>query len=248
MSSAAAPAASHSTAPGTPGVPGMPDVVVLAEPRSAAAEAYRTLRTNIQFASVDKPLRRLLLTSAGPDEGKSTTVANLAVAMAQADVKVIAVDCDLRRPSLHELFHLPNAQGLTSVFLGRAGGPDAGAPFEPPLQATAIPGLSVLTSGPLPPNPAELLASSRMDAVLEALGARSDVVLLDSPPVVAVTDAAVLSAKVDGVLLVVGAGIVKRDVARKARSLLEAVHANVLGLVVNNVPNDSDSVVPYGEP
>ncbi|CAA9294632.1 MAG: Tyrosine-protein kinase EpsD [uncultured Chloroflexi bacterium] len=227
-------------------MPGLPDVVALAEPRSAAAEAYRTLRTNIQFSSLEKPVRLLLLTSAGPDEGKSTTVANLAVVMAQADLKVVVVDCDLRRPSLHELFRLPNTKGLTSLFLGRASGLEAATEIEPPLQATSVPGLSVITSGPLPPNPAELLGSPRMDSVLAALLQRADVVLLDSPPVVAVTDAAVLSAKVDGVLLVVGAGIVKRDLARKARSLLEAVHANVLGMVVNNVPPDSDSFVPYG--
>ena len=222
-----------------------PDVIMLAEPRSPMAEAYRTLRTNIQFASLEKPVRRLLLTSSGPDEGKSTTAANLAVAMAQAEMKVILVDADLRRPSQHEIFSLDNSQGLTSMFLGKTPGLGAGAHMEPPLRATAGPGLSVLTSGPLPPNPAELLGSARMDSVLDELTRRADIVLVDTPPVVAVTDAAVLSAKVDGCLLVVGAGIVKRDLVRRARSLLDAVHANVIGVVVNNVPPSSDSVVAY---
>lgn len=217
-------------------------MIAYTKPRSPAAEAYRTLRTNIQFASLDRPLRRLLLTSAGPEEGKSTTLANLAVTMAQAERKVIVVDCDLRRPSQHTIFNLRNTSGLTSVFLDDA--PDRGD-AELPLQPTAIPNLWVLTSGPLPPNPAELLASSRMDAILDRIGARADVILLDSPPVVAVTDASVLSAKVDGVLLVVGAGKVKRDVARRAKAQLEAVNAHVVGLVVNNVPFDSASAASY---
>ena len=222
-----------------------PDVILLTEPRSPAAEAYRTLRTNIQFASLEKPVRRLLLTSSGPDEGKSTTAANLAVAMAQAEMAVLLVDADLRRPSQHEIFRLDNVHGLSSLFLGKTPGLGPSAHMEPPLQATAVPGLSVLTSGPLPPNPAELLGSGRMDSVLDELTRRADIVLVDTPPVVAVTDAAVLSAKVDGCLLVVGAGIVKRDLVRRARAQLEAVHANVLGVVVNNVPPDSDAVLSY---
>ena len=218
--------------------PPQPDVVTLADPQSPAAEAYRTLRTNIQFSSLEKPIRRLLLTSAGPDEGKSLTVANLAVAMAQAEMRVIVADCDLRTPAQHEIFHVPNGEGLSTMFLGRAGGAaglGAAAHMEPPLQTTAIPGLSVLTSGPTPPNPAELLGSARMESILEELTHRADIVLLDSPPVVGVTDAAVLSAKVDGCLLIVGAGIAKRDHVKKARAALEAVHATVIGVVVGNV-------------
>jgi non-specific protein-tyrosine kinase len=217
--------------------PPPPDVVTLADPQSPAAEAYRTLRTNIQFSSLEKPVRRLLLTSAGPDEGKSLAVANLAVAMAQAELRVIVADCDLRNPCLHELFRVPNTEGLSTMFLGRSGGAaglGAATHMEPPLQRTAVPGLSVLTSGPTPPNPAELLGSQRMESILEELAHRADIVLLDSPPVAAVTDAAVLSAKVDACLLVVGAGIAKRDQVKKARAALEAVHANVIGVVVSN--------------
>ncbi|MBI3970306.1 MAG: CpsD/CapB family tyrosine-protein kinase [Chloroflexi bacterium] len=227
----------------TTGVAGEPDVIAFTKPRSPAAEAYRTLRTNLQFASLERPLRRLLLTSAGPDEGKSASVANLAVTMAQAEAKVIVVDCDLRRPAQHEIFHLRNTAGLTNLFLASGDRRDA----ELPLQPTAVPNLWVLTSGPLPHNPAELLGSPRMDAILERLADRADVVILDAPPVVPVTDAAVLAPKVDGVLLVVGAGTVKRDVARKAKVQLEAVNARVLGLVVTNVPFDAAAFGQYYE-
>jgi non-specific protein-tyrosine kinase len=219
-------------------------VIAYTKPRSPAAEAYRTLRTNIQFSSLDRRLRRLLLTSATADEGKSVTVANLAVTMAQAEAKVIVVDCDLRRPAQHTIFNLRNGVGLTSLFLAAGTGPGP-RPAEVPLQQTAVPNLWILPSGPLPPNPAELLASPRMDEILVRLEERADVILLDSPPVVAVTDAAVLCAKVDGVLLVVGAGKVKRDVARKAKAQLEAVHANVLGLVVNDAPFDPRELGHY---
>jgi capsular exopolysaccharide synthesis family protein len=228
-------------------ITGQPDVVAFANPRSPAAEAYRTLRTNIQFASPDRPVRCLLLTSSGPDEGKSTTVANLAVTMAQADVTVIVVDCDLRQPSQHEIFNLRNTTGLSDMFLGRGSRAGAGEPpaLEALLQMTAVENLRVLTSGPLPPNPAELLGSQRMDSILEDLSRHADILLLDAPPVVAVTDAAVLSTKVDACLLVVGVGTVKRDLARRARAHLEAVHAKVLGVVVNNAPFDPEVFASY---
>lgn len=224
------------------GLAGQPDVIAFAKPRSPAAEAYRTLRTNIQFSALERPHRRLLVTSAGPDEGKSTTVANLAVTMAQAETKVIVVDADLRRPAQHEIFNLRNSNGLTNLFLPTDG---RGGPAELPLQPTAVPNLWVLTSGPLPPNPADLLASSKMDDILHRLSEHADVLLIDVAPVAAVTDAAVLTAKVDGVLFVVGAGQVKREAVRKAKAQLEAVHANVLGLVVNNVPFDASSFAGY---
>src|SRR4051812_26324198 len=179
-------------------------LIALRDPRSQAAEAYRTLRTNIQFSSLDKPLRTLLATSTAPDEGKSTTLANLAVTMAQAEQRVILVDCDLRRPTLHTLFDLPNDAGLTSMILAQDEAP-------PPLQETSVPGLSLLASGPLPPRPADILGSRRMEAVIARLCAEADIVLFDTPPVNAVTDAAVLATKVDGVLLVFQAGKTRRD-------------------------------------
>jgi capsular exopolysaccharide synthesis family protein len=205
---------------------GISPLIALRDPRAPASEAYRTLRTNIQFSSLDRPLHTLLVTSTAPDEGKSTTLANLAVTMAQAEQRVILVDCDLRRPTLHTLFGLSNDVGLTSMILSQE--------EAPPLQETGVPGLSLLASGPLPPRPADILGSRRMEAVIARLRAEADIVLFDTPPVVAVTDAAVLATKVDGVLLVFQAGKTSRDRARRARQMLEKVKANIIGVVLNN--------------
>lgn len=150
-------------------------LVTIRDPRSPAAEAYRTLRTNIQFASLDRPLRTLLATSSAPDEGKSTTIANIAVTVAQSERRVLLVDCDLRRPTLHTMFGLPNETGLTSLMLDENG--------RIPVQKTDIPGLLVLTSGPLPPRPADILGSRRMEAVIAQLREHADMVLFDTPPV-----------------------------------------------------------------
>jgi non-specific protein-tyrosine kinase len=209
----------NGTAPDSP-------LVTLRDPRSAAAEAYRTLRTNLLFSSLDKPLHTLLATSSAPNEGKSTTLANLAVTMAQAEQSVLLVDCDLRRPGLHALFGLPNEEGLTSAILAQSEG-------ALPIQPTSVPGLRLLASGPLPPRPADLLGSRRMGALIERLRGEADIVLFDTPPVVAVTDAAVLAPRVDGVLLVLHAGQTRRDRAREARQILEKVKANIVGVVLN---------------
>lgn len=214
------------------------NLVTVRDPRSAAAEAYRALRTNIQFASLDKPLRTLLATSTAPDEGKSTTIANLAVTMAQSEQRVIVVDCDLRRPTLHTIFGLTNEQGLTSMMLN-----EAHSSF---LQATAVPGLQVLTSGPLPPRPADILGSRRMAAIIAQLREQADMVLFDTPPINAVTDAAVLAAMVEGVLLVFRAGATKRDRARQASKLLDKVNANVVGVVLTDVKADREQYAYYG--
>ena len=202
-------------------------LIALRDPRSPAAEAYRTLRTNIQFSSLDKPLHTLLATSTAPNEGKSTTLANLAVTMAQAEQRVILVDCDLRRPTLHTLFDLPNDSGLTSLILAQEDAPL-------PLLDTGVPGLSLLASGPRPPRPADILGSRRMEAVIERLRANADIVLFDTPPVVGVTDAAVLANRVDGVLLIFSAGTTTRERGRQARQILEKVKANIVGVVLNN--------------
>lgn len=208
----------------------LPPLITLRDPSSAAAEAYRTLRTNLLFTSLDRPLHTLLATSTAPDEGKSTTLANLAVTMAQAEQSVLLVDCDLRRPSLHTIFGAPNEQGLTSAILE----PDAPLP----IAATAVPGLNLLTSGPLPPRPADLLGSRRMGALIERLRREADIVLFDTPPVVAVTDAAVLAPRLDGVLLVLHAGHTRRDRAREARQILEKVKANIVGVVLNGAKQE----------
>jgi capsular exopolysaccharide synthesis family protein len=207
-------------------------LITVADPRSPVSEAYRTLRTNLDFSSLDKPIKTMLITSAGPEEGKSTVLANLAVTTAQAGRKVILVDCDLRRPTLHNIFNLKNDVGLTTMVVNDA------AMESPPLQDTGVEGLLLVSSGPLPPNPSELLGSRRMEEIIAAFLERADVVLFDAPPVVAVTDAAVLAAKVDGVLLVINAGGTKRDYVRAAKARLEKVNANLLGAVLNNVRFD----------
>jgi len=204
-------------------------LITVTEPRSPISEAYRTLRTNLDFAGLDRKLQTLVITSAGVGEGKSTTLANLAVVTAQAGQKVILVDADLRRPSLHGLFDLANDAGLTTMMM------DEEALASPPLQDTAIEGLSLLTSGPLPPNPAELMGSHRMEEVISALTQRAVHVFFDTPPVVAVTDAAVLATKVDGVLLVISAGKTRREYARSAVQRLQQINARLVGTVLTNV-------------
>jgi non-specific protein-tyrosine kinase len=213
------------------------ELITLANPRSAVAEAYRTLRTNIQLSSLDQPLRTLLVASAGADEGKSTTLANLAVTFAQAGRRTILVDSDLRRPSLHVLFGTPNDQGLTTMLLQD----DAPAP----LLDTPIEGLRLLPSGPVPPNPSELLASRRLEGAIAWLRDAADLVLFDSPPALAVSDAAVLSRRVDGVVLVLSAGRTRREHAARARQVLERAGARLLGVVLNNASVE-DAVYSYG--
>ncbi len=210
---------------------------MLADPHSPAAEAYRTLRTNLQFSSLDKPVRSLLVTSARPDEGKSAAVANLALAFAQMNEVVVLVDADLRRPALHSLFGVSNEQGLTSYILnaGQTTSGKAALPFA----NTGIPNLKFLPSGPTPPNSTELLGSARMRELLLRLKDEADYVLFDAPPVLALTDAAVLATRLDGVLLVLKAGKTSRDDAREAKEQLEKVHANLLGVVLNEVKQGS---------
>jgi non-specific protein-tyrosine kinase len=205
------------------------ELVTLSEPRSPVSEAYRTLRTNLDFAGLDRPLKTVAVTSAGVGEGKTTTLANLAVVSAQAGRRVIVVDADLRRPTLHEILSLPNDAGLTTMLM------DEAALASPPLQRTAVDGLWALTSGPLPPNPAELMGSRRMAELIAALAERADQVFFDTPPVVAVTDAAVLATKVDGVVLVISAGKTRRDYARSAVQRLERINARLVGTILTNV-------------
>jgi non-specific protein-tyrosine kinase len=209
---------------------------MLAEPHSAAAEAYRTLAANVQFfgtaesgrtvtaKSVGEPARTIGITSAAGGEGKSTTVANLAVALAEGGRRVIAIDADMRRPQLHDLFGVGNGDGLTSVLLGEA--------LDLPLVDTACAGVRLLTSGPLPANPLEVLASPRLEHVLGLASAQADFVLLDTAPAGVLADAAVISPRLGGVLLVVSAGRTRRDLAQRARDQLLRVGANVLGVVL----------------
>jgi len=205
------------------------ELIAVSEPRSPISEAYRTLRTNLDFASLDQALKTIVVTSAGVGEGKSTTLANLGVVSAQTGRTVVLVDADLRRPSLHAVFGLGNEAGLTTMMM------DESSLASPPLQETGIEGLLVLTSGPLPPNPADLMGSRRMEEVISVLADAADQVFFDTPPVVAVTDAAVLATKVDGVLLIISAGKTRREQARTAVHRLEQINARLVGTVLTNM-------------
>ncbi|MFZ1599319.1 MAG: polysaccharide biosynthesis tyrosine autokinase, partial [Anaerolineae bacterium] len=215
-------------------------LVTLDKKHSPIAEGYRVLRTNIQFSGVDEPVRALLITSASPQEGKSTTTANLAVTLAQADQRVILVDTDLRRPTAHKLFNLSNNVGITSALMQRT---DQAA--DAVLQDTAVNGLRVLTSGPLPPNPSELLGSERMRHLVERLRSQCDVLIFDSPPVMAAADAAILSTLVDGTLLVIDADGTRRAEALRAQETLAKVGGRLLGAVLNKLGERSSGYYSY---
>ena len=198
-------------------------------PKSSIAEAYRVLRTNVQFAALDNPATSLLITSAGPQEGKTTTVANLGAVIAQTGKRTLLVDADLRRPSLHRLFEVPNRLGLTNLLLTDQ--PDiAGS-----VQKTKVANLDVLTSGPQPPNPAELLGSKRMDSIIELAKHQYDVVLYDSPPVLAVADASILASKIQEVILVTDSGRTRSEVGQRAKQSLDQTGAKFLGVVLNRL-------------
>ena len=206
-------------------------LITMQQSKSPVAEAFRTLRTNIQFTGVDSETKKIMITSAGPREGKSSTAANLAVSFAQAGKTVVVIDADLRNPSQHKLFGLDNRKGLSTALLQD---PDEeGLKFF--LRETGVPGVSILTGGPIPPNPAELLGSKRMKGLLELLGSQFDIVIVDTPPVIAVTDAAIISQIVDGVILVLASGEVNRDFALRGKELLAQVGAKILGVVLNKV-------------
>ena len=207
------------------------ELSVLTQSQSPSSEAYRVLRTNLQFAEVERRLDTLLITSPTPGEGKSMTAANLAAALAQGGRRVILVDADLHRPRLHRIFSLRNNTGLTTALIN-----DTSGNLDDILQDTSVSGLHVLTSGPLPPNAAELLGSTRMRELLADLHTRSDIVVVDSPPVTALSDAAVLATQTDGVLLVLDAGHTRREVAKRAMDALGRVNARVIGALLNRMP------------
>lgn len=213
-------------------------LITLEEAKSPISEAYRTLRTNVQFTSVDKNTKKIMITSSGPREGKSSTTANLAVSMAQAGKSVLIIDADLRNPTQHKIFGLLNTEGLSMVLVEDISVFDVVKPTE-------VPGLSILTAGPIPPNPAELLGSNRMKNLLEELSDRFDEVIIDTPPVIAVTDAAILAQAVDGVVLVLASGEVNKDYAVRAKEQLDKVGAKILGAVLNKVDIKSNEYYYY---
>jgi protein-tyrosine kinase len=206
-------------------------------PRAAISEQYRTIRTNIQFSSVDESIRTLLVTSSGPEEGKSTTVANLAVVFAQQGKKVLLIDADLRKPTVHYTFQLDNTTGLTNVLTKQT-------QLEKAAVTTLVDNLSVLSSGPIPPNPAELLGSKAMEDMLVVALEQYDIVIFDTPPVLAVTDAQILANRCDGTILVVGSGKTQIEPAMKSKELLLSSKGKLLGVVLNR-KNAKDSQYYY---
>lgn len=203
-------------------------LITLTNPKSPISESYRSLRTNIDFSSIDEKLQVIMVSSAGPGEGKSTTITNLAITFAQSERKVVLIDADLRKPTAHHTFSLSNRFGLSSVLSQQCSLGEA-------IQRSNVPGMDIMTSGAIPPNPAEMLNSKRMTTVIDELRQQYDMILIDTPPLLAVTDAQIVSTKSDGVVLVVDQGRVKREIAKKAVHNLQAVNARILGVVLNNV-------------
>lgn len=201
-------------------------LIVRNEPKSPVSEQYRTIRTNIMYSSVDKDIKTVLFTSAAPDAGKSTTAANVAIAFAQAGKRTLIIDADLRRPTMHYTFELGNPRGLSTAIVGEAD-------VEQVVRQTDIEDLDIITSGPIPPNPSELLQSKKMETLLKTVQMQYDIIILDSPPILTVPDAQILGPKVNGTILIVNALDNDRDRLKKSKHLLEKTDSNVIGAVLN---------------
>ena len=201
--------------------------IVETDPKSIAAETYKTLRTNIQYSSYDRSLQVMVVTSTQPGEGKSTTAGNTALSLAMDGKKVLLIDCDLRKPSIHKKFRVSNTEGLTEVILGRIKLLETIKPYNTTLD--------ILTSGKIPPNPSEMLGSENMKRLLKELKEHYDYIILDAPPILAVTDAQILSTRADGVIFVVKAGTAKKEQILQAKSQLDKVKAQIIGTVLNAV-------------
>jgi len=212
------------------------NILINSDPKSPVAEAYRTLRTNIEFSSIDKTLQTIVITSSGAGEGKSTTSINLAYAFVQSGKKVLLVDADLRRPMLHKKFEVSNQCGLSSVLIGDKSIEDC---------CTRIENLDLMTSGPIPPNPAEMLGSNKMKDLLDGLKKDYDYIIIDSPPVGFVTDSALLSAAVDGTILTVAVEETEKKAASYAKMQLSRVNANILGVVLTKIPQKNSGYYKY---
>ena len=206
-------------------------LVTYDDPTSTISEQFNTIRTNIQFSSVDKKLNSILFTSSAPSEGKSTVSNNVAVTWAKQGETVVLVDADLRRPTIHKTFNVSNRVGLSSYLLGNAS-------FEDVVQPTMVKNLFVITSGPIPPNPSELLGSMRTKDLINRLEDKFGLLIMDAPPVNTVTDAQVLAAQIDGVIMVVPQGIAEKAGVAHAKQLLDTVHANILGVIMNRVTKE----------
>jgi capsular exopolysaccharide synthesis family protein len=216
------------------------DLITFKEPNSPISESYRTLRTNIQFSSFDKKIKTLLVTSSGPGEGKTTTSSNLAVVMAQGGNKTLLIDCDQRKPSVHKVFKFSNENGLSNILVNKDE-----VDLDVSIHQTEIVNLHILSSGTRPPNPAELLGSAKMKDYIEELKKIYDIIILDTPPIILVTDAQILAQYTDGCLLVVSSGEAERDLVVKAKGLLEKVNAKILGVVINKMDSTKKGYYHY---
>lgn len=208
-------------------------------PKSIDAEAYRSLRSNIEYSSFDDEYRVIVVTSSVPGEGKSTTAGNLAIALAQSGNKVLLVDCDMRKPSIHKKFKISNAAGTAELLLRKKSFEEVANDYNE--------NLTIITAGKIPPNPSEMLASRAMTAFIKEMKKEFKYIILDTPPLQAVTDAQVLSTKADGVLLIVRAGSTKREMVFNSVDLIKKVQGKVIGTVLNGVENKKNNYYYYGE-
>lgn len=204
------------------------DLITIDKPKSPVSEAYRTLRTNIQFSSLDKKIKKIVITSSGPSEGKTTTSLNLAITLAQNGHKTLLLDCDMRKPSVHKKLKISNMTGLSDILVEET-------LLNKAINKGPVENLDVVTAGTRPPNPAELLSSQRMMKFLEEVEKEYEYIIIDTPPVLMVTDAQVLSKYADGTLLVVASGEAEKDAVKRAKELLDKVNANIVGVVLNKL-------------
>lgn len=216
----------------------MKNIIVHNNPKSPISEAYRNIRTNIQFANLDKNLKTILVTSSTQGEGKTTTISNIAVSLADLGKKVILIDCDLRKPRIHKNFNLTNSKGITDLLLENE-------EYKSYVHKLSIENLEILTAGQIPPNPAEMLSSNKLKKLIEEIKNDYDYVLIDTPPIIVVTDAAILSTFTDGVIIVCASGQVEIDLAKRAKENLEKVNANILGVVLNKLPLNNNKSYSY---
>jgi len=214
------------------------ELIVNTKPKSPISESYRSIRTNIQFANLDKNLQTIMVTSPTAREGKTTTLSNVALAMADADHRVLIVDCDMRKPRIHKVFEISNTYGMAEILLN-------GGDYKKALNPTSNENLHIITAGKIPSNPSELLYSNAMKNLIQNLKKDFEYIFIDAPPVVPVTDAAIMSNYVDGVILVCASGVIEIELAQKAKESLENVNANILGVVLNKINTKNDKYSSY---
>ena len=216
----------------------MKELIVKNSPKSPISEAYRGIRTNLQFANVDKNFKTIMVTSATAGEGKTTTLCNVAATLADAGNKILIIDCDLRKPRIHKFLNLSNAIGVTDILLN-------GYDYKKFVNKIEYNNISVLTSGHIPKNPSELLSSESMKKFIELLKMEYDYIMIDTPPVVPVTDGVIMSTYIDRVIMVCSSGELNIDMGKRAKESLEKVGANILGVVLNKVPMNAKKYEYY---